>query len=48
MAMTSNSQLTGSLRLPLPQKVIGWVATVIMFMVAAGMLATFAGGIPAR
>ena len=48
MLMTSNRKLTGALRLPLPQKVIGWVATAIMFAVAAGMLVTFAGEIPAR
>jgi NRAMP (natural resistance-associated macrophage protein)-like metal ion transporter len=47
MLMTSNPKLTGPMRLPLPQKVVGWIATAIMFLVAAGMLATFAG-IPAR
>jgi Mn2+/Fe2+ NRAMP family transporter len=48
MLMTANPKLTGSLRLPLPQKVIGWIATAIMLIVAGGMLATFAGGIRGR
>ena len=42
MLMTANKKVTGSLRLPLPQKVIGWVATSIMFLVAAAMIASFA------
>jgi Mn2+/Fe2+ NRAMP family transporter len=42
MLMTNNKKLTGSLRLPLPQKIIGWVATSIKFLVAAGMIASFA------
>jgi NRAMP (natural resistance-associated macrophage protein)-like metal ion transporter len=42
MLMTTNKKVTGSLRLPLPQKVIGWVATSIMFLVAAAMIASFA------
>jgi NRAMP (natural resistance-associated macrophage protein)-like metal ion transporter len=42
MLMTANKKVTGSLRLPLPQKVIGWAATSTMFLVAAAMLASFA------
>jgi NRAMP (natural resistance-associated macrophage protein)-like metal ion transporter len=48
MVMSSNRKITGALRLPFPQKVIGWIATAIMFIVAAGMLATFAREIPVR
>jgi NRAMP (natural resistance-associated macrophage protein)-like metal ion transporter len=40
MLMTSNRKITGGLRLPTPQKVIGWIATGVMFAVAACMLAT--------
>src|SRR5271155_2650217 len=40
MLMTTNRKIVGSLRLPLPQKIIGWVATSIMFLVAACMIAT--------
>src|ERR1700685_3677231 len=40
MLMTSNKKITGGLRLPTPQKVIGWTATAVMFAVAASMLAT--------
>jgi NRAMP (natural resistance-associated macrophage protein)-like metal ion transporter len=40
MLMTSNKKITGGLRLPTPQKVIGWTATGVMFAVAASMLAT--------
>jgi Mn2+/Fe2+ NRAMP family transporter len=40
MLMTSNRKITGGLRLPTPQKVIGWIATGVMFAVAACMIAT--------
>jgi len=40
MMMTTNKKITGGLRLPTPQKVIGWIATGVMFAVAASMLAT--------
>ena len=41
MMMTANPKVTGRLTLPLPQKVIGWISTVVMFAVAAGMIATW-------
>ena len=41
MLMTANPKLTGTLRLPLPQKIVGWAATAVMFGVAAGMIATW-------
>lgn len=41
MLMTANPRVTGRLTLPLPQKVIGWISTVVMFAVAAGMIATW-------
>jgi hypothetical protein len=40
MLMTSNRKITGGLRLPTPQRVIGWIATGAMFAVAACMIAT--------
>jgi Mn2+/Fe2+ NRAMP family transporter len=40
MLMTTNEKVTGSVRLPLPQKVIGWIATAVMFAVAASMIVT--------
>jgi Mn2+/Fe2+ NRAMP family transporter len=40
MLMTSNKKITGGLRLPTAQRVIGWTATAVMFAVAASMLAT--------
>jgi Mn2+/Fe2+ NRAMP family transporter len=40
MLMTSNKKITGGLRLPTPQKVIGWIATGAMFVVAGSMIAT--------
>jgi Mn2+/Fe2+ NRAMP family transporter len=40
MLMTTNKNITGGLRLPIPQKVIGWIATGVMFGVAACMIAT--------
>ena len=40
MLMTTNKKITGELRLPTLQKVIGWIATGVMFAVAAGMIAT--------
>jgi NRAMP (natural resistance-associated macrophage protein)-like metal ion transporter len=40
MLMTTNKKITGQVRLPTPQKVIGWIATGVMFAVAASMIAT--------
>jgi NRAMP (natural resistance-associated macrophage protein)-like metal ion transporter len=40
MLMTANKKITGGLRLPTPQKVIGWIATGVMFAVATCMIAT--------
>jgi Mn2+/Fe2+ NRAMP family transporter len=40
MLMTSNKKITGGLRLPTLQRVIGWIATGVMFAVAACMIAT--------
>jgi NRAMP (natural resistance-associated macrophage protein)-like metal ion transporter len=41
MLMTSNPKVTGTLRLALPQKIVGWTATTVMFVVAVGMIATW-------
>jgi len=41
MLMTANPKLTGTLRLPLPQRIVGWAATAVMFAVAVGMIATW-------
>jgi NRAMP (natural resistance-associated macrophage protein)-like metal ion transporter len=41
MLMTANPKLTGTLRLPMPQRIVGWAATAVMFAVAAGMIATW-------
>jgi len=41
MLMTANPKVTGTLALPLPQKIIGWIATLVMLMVAVGMIATW-------
>ena len=40
MLMTGNKKITGGLRLPTLQRVVGWVATGVMFAVAACMIAT--------
>ena len=40
MLMTSNKKITGVVRLGTTQKILGWLATVVMFAVAAAMLAT--------
>ena len=40
MLMTSNKKITGGLRLPTLQRVVGWIATAVMFAVAASMIAT--------
>jgi len=37
MLMTANPKVTGTLRLPLRQKVLGWSSTAVMFLVAVGM-----------
>ena len=41
MLMTTNRKITGSLRFPRPQWILGWIATAVMLTVAAGMLADF-------
>jgi NRAMP (natural resistance-associated macrophage protein)-like metal ion transporter len=40
MHMTTNEKITGSVRLPLLQKIVGWSATAVMFAVAASMVVT--------
>jgi Mn2+/Fe2+ NRAMP family transporter len=40
MLMTSNEKITGGIRLPTLQKIVGWIATAVMFAVAASMIAT--------
>jgi hypothetical protein len=39
--MTTNPKVTGTLRLPLRQKIFGWTSTAVMFLVAVGMIATW-------
>ncbi len=41
MLLTSNPDVTGSLKLPMLQSITGWIATVVMFAVAVGMFATW-------
>jgi Mn2+/Fe2+ NRAMP family transporter len=41
MLMTANPQVTGTLRLNLRQRILGWAATVVMLLVAVGMIATW-------
>jgi Mn2+/Fe2+ NRAMP family transporter len=41
MLMTGNPKVTGTLRLPLRQKVFGWVSTAVMFLAVAGMVAAW-------
>ena len=41
MLMTANPKVTGTLRLPLRQKVFGWASAAIMFLVTVGMIATW-------
>ena len=41
MLMTANPKVTGTMRLPLRQRVVGWSSTAVMFLVAAGMIATW-------
>jgi NRAMP (natural resistance-associated macrophage protein)-like metal ion transporter len=41
MLMTTNGKLTGGLRLPRPQWILGWVSTAVMLAVSVGMLADF-------
>jgi Mn2+/Fe2+ NRAMP family transporter len=40
MLMTTNEKITGSVRLLLPQKVIGWIASAVMVVVATSMIVT--------
>ena len=40
MLMTSNKKITGVVRLGITEKILGWLATGVMFAVAAAMLAT--------
>ncbi len=42
MLMTTNERITGSVKFPKPQWVIGWISTGVMLAVGAGMLAGFA------
>jgi len=41
MLMTANPKVTGTLRLQLRQKVLGWSSTAVMFLVAIGMITTW-------
>jgi Mn2+/Fe2+ NRAMP family transporter len=41
MLLTANPKVTGALRLPLRQKVLGWSSTAVMFLVVAGLIATW-------
>jgi Mn2+/Fe2+ NRAMP family transporter len=41
MLMTTNKKIVGQMKLPALQKVVGWVATAVMFVVAASMLISF-------
>jgi len=41
MLMTANPKITGTLRLPWREKIVGWTSTAVMFLVAAGMIATW-------
>jgi Mn2+/Fe2+ NRAMP family transporter len=40
MLMTTNKKITGEIRLGTPQKVLGWIATGVMFAVAACTIVT--------
>src|SRR5271163_4625962 len=41
MLMTTNKKVVGGLRLPALQKIVGWIATLVMLIVAISMIATF-------
>ena len=41
MLLTANPKVTGTLRLSLRQKMLGWAATAVMLLVAVGMIATW-------
>jgi Mn2+/Fe2+ NRAMP family transporter len=41
MLLTANPSVTGSLKLPMPHRITGWIATAVMFAVAVGMFATW-------
>ena len=41
MLMTTNPRVTGTMRLPIHQRVVGWIATGVMLLVSAVMLANF-------
>jgi NRAMP (natural resistance-associated macrophage protein)-like metal ion transporter len=41
MLMTANPKVTGTLRLTMPQKIVGWTATIVMLLVAVGMVVTW-------
>ncbi|HTK35314.1 MAG TPA: divalent metal cation transporter [Caulobacteraceae bacterium] len=43
MRLSSNRDAMGQFRLPIPLKVIGWLATLVMAVAAAGMFATLKG-----
>jgi Mn2+/Fe2+ NRAMP family transporter len=40
MLMTSNKKITGAVRIGGTQKILGWLATGVMFTVAGAMLVT--------
>jgi NRAMP (natural resistance-associated macrophage protein)-like metal ion transporter len=40
MLMTSNKKITGAVRIGVTQKILGWLATGVMFVVAGAMLVT--------
>lgn len=41
MLMTTNKKVVGGLRLPAPQKIVGWITTLVMLVVAISMIVTF-------
>jgi Mn2+/Fe2+ NRAMP family transporter len=41
MLMTANPKVTGTLRLNLRQKILGWAATAVMLLVTVGIIATW-------
>ncbi|MHB8382004.1 MAG: NRAMP family divalent metal transporter [Candidatus Binataceae bacterium] len=44
MLMTTNPKITGGVKLPTPQWVVGWISTGVMLAVAAAMFASLALG----
>jgi len=41
MLMTANKKIVGEMERPVFQKIVGWIATAVMFAVAASMIVTF-------